>query len=105
MSWIHLQDFCRAVQFIIDQADIKGAVNVTAPNPIDNRTFMKTLRKACKMPFGLNQPVALLEIGSWLIGTETELLLKSRNVYPGKLLQHEFEFKYPKIDAALRSLI
>ena len=68
-------------------------MNVTAPNPIKNLDFMKNLRKKLKIPFGIPSPVWLLEIMSIFIKTETELLLKSRNVYPEKLIKCGFVFK------------
>ena len=104
MSWIHLTDFCRAVEHLIDH-EIEGAVNVTAPQPVRNRTFMRHLRSALNVPVGIPQPVALLEVGAWLLGTETELLLKSRNVVPERLLASGFAFRFENAKGALRDLI
>lgn len=104
VSWIHLEDFCRALDFIITESTLNGIVNVTAPNPVANRDFMAALRRRCHMPFGCRLPVWLLEPGAALIGTETELLLKSRNVFPQKLLEAGFVFQYPVVDAALQYL-
>lgn len=103
-SWIHLQDFCRAVEYIIQNPGFVGPVNVTAPNPIRNKKLMRLLRQQNKMPFGLPQPKWLLELGAALIGTETELLLKSRNVYPERLLENGFEFEIGEIEDALNHL-
>lgn len=105
MSWIHIDDFCAAVAFLIDQVHISGPVNITAPNPVRNREFMQQLRRHCKMPFGLPAPAYLLEMAAAVIGTETELMLKSRNVVPERLLQEGFTFQYPEIDDALEQLI
>ncbi len=105
VSWIHIDDFCRAIDFIIEKESLSGAINVTAPNPISNKKLMKLIRKYSKVPFGLNQPVALLEIGAALIGTESELLLKSRNVYPEKLLKEGFKFNIPTVPEAVANLI
>lgn len=104
VSWIHIEDFCRAIDFIIKKERLSGAINVTAPNPISNKKLMELIRKYSKVPFGLNQPVALLEIGAALIGTETELLLKSRNVYPEKLINEGFQFNFPKVSEAIDAL-
>lgn len=104
VSWIHLEDFCRALDFIIAESTLNGIVNVTAPNPVANMEFMAALRRRCHMPFGCRLPVWLLEPGAALIGTETELLLKSRNVFPQKLLEAGFVFQYPVVDAALQNL-
>jgi uncharacterized protein len=105
LSWIHIQDFCKAIQYVIENESITGVVNITAPNPIDNSTLMNTLRKTLKMPFGLPAPRFLLELAAVFLGTETELLLKSRNVYPEKLLEAGFNFRYPTIQIALENLI
>lgn len=104
VSWIHIDDFCRAVDFIIENEKISGVVNVTAPNPLPNEEFMRKLRNRMNIPFGLNAQVWQLEIASIFLQTETELLLKSRNVYPEKLIQKSFTFNYPDIEAAFQDL-
>jgi uncharacterized protein (TIGR01777 family) len=105
VSWIHINDFCRAVEWIIENKNISGAINITAPNPLSNEELMKKLRNRMKVPFGMNAPVWQLEIASIFLRTETELLLKSRNVYPEILMKNNFQFTYPDIDAALQDLI
>jgi uncharacterized protein len=104
MSWVHVEDFCRAVEFIINDEKIDGAINISAPNPIDNQTFMKILRDKLKIPFGIPSPTFLLEIGTLFLQTETELLLKSRNVYPERLLNHGFRFRFETVDEALEEI-
>ncbi len=104
MSWIHIHDFCKAVEFIIKNEEINGAINITAPDPVRNKSFMKKLRKKIGMPFGIPSPSYVLEIGAKLIGTETELLLKSRFVFPEKLKNFGFIFEYPKINDALENI-
>lgn len=105
VSWIHIHDFCKAVEYVIDHHDLSGPVNVTAPNPLSNEKFMAALRREINIPFGLNAPAWQLEIASVVVRTETELLLKSRNVYPDKLLKNGFEFTYPKLATALKDLV
>lgn len=105
VSWIHIEDFCRAIEFIIENENLSGKINITAPNPLSNEEFMQKLRKEMKIPFGLNASVWQLEIASIFLGTETELLLKSRNVYPEKLIQNGFEFSYTTVETAFQSLI
>jgi uncharacterized protein (TIGR01777 family) len=105
VSWIHIDDFCRAVDFIIENETISGVVNVTAPNALPNQEFMRKLRNRMNIPFGLNAQVWQLEIASIFLQTETELLLKSRNVYPEKLIQNGFTFNYPDIEAAFQDLV
>src|SRR5438552_14889382 len=73
VSWIHEEDFCRAVEWIMEHDDISGAVNVAAPNPVTNAEFMASIRRVCGVRFGLPAPRWALEIGAFFMGTETEL--------------------------------
>ncbi|WP_027392612.1 TIGR01777 family oxidoreductase [Aquimarina latercula] len=103
-SWIHETDFARSLEFIIENEEIQGPINIVAPKPTDNNNLMKTLRNVTKVPFGIPLPKPLLEIGARIIKTETELILKSRNVIPKKLLQNGFQFKYPDLVNATKEL-
>ncbi len=105
ISWIHIDDFCRAVEFVIENENLTGEINITAPDPVSNNDFMRILRKEMKVPFGLNTAVWQLEIASAVMGTETELLLKSRNVYPEILIKNGFSFNYPDVEKAFKDLI
>ncbi|WP_126651588.1 TIGR01777 family oxidoreductase [Chryseobacterium aureum] len=105
VSWIHIQDFCKAVDWVMNSETISGVINITAPEPLSNENMMKKLRKKLKIPFGLNAPVWQLEIASLFLNTETELLLKSRNVYPEKLIKNGFQFAYPGFDEAILNLL
>jgi uncharacterized protein (TIGR01777 family) len=104
VSWIHEDDFCRAVEWLIGRGDLCGPVNLAAPNPIPNREMMLTLRKVCGVPFGLPATGWMLEAGAFLLRTETELIIKSRRVIPGRLMASGFEFRFPKLEDALRDL-
>ena len=104
MSWLHIDDFCRAVDFIIENEELSGPINLSSPNPVSNKTFMKDLRRKMGFPFGISQPTWMLEAGAALIGTESELLLKSRNVYPEKLIQAGFKFSSADLDSCLTKL-
>lgn len=105
VSWIHIDDFCEAIHFIIEHQNLKGAINITAPNPLSNEKMMKQLREKMKIPFGIPSPVWLLELASFFMQTETELMLKSRNVYPETLLQHGFSFLYRDFGQAMEALV
>ncbi|MFT5822861.1 MAG: hypothetical protein ACI8ZM_004118 [Crocinitomix sp.] len=104
ISWIHAFDFCKAVHFIIDHPEIVGAVNVVGPTPMRNKEFMAVLRKSLNRSFGLGQSKWLLELGARMIGTESELLLKSRNVIPERLLEKGFKFEFETVKECLDSL-
>jgi uncharacterized protein (TIGR01777 family) len=105
VSWIHQEDFCRAVEWIIEHENLSGPVNLAAPNPVTNAEFMATIRKVCHAPFGLPAPRWLLEIGAFFLRTETELLIKSRRVVPGRLLKNGFSFRYPRLLPATEHLV
>jgi len=94
VSWIHDQDFIRAVYWLIEH-DLVGPVNLASPNPLPNAEFMRTLRNAWGINFGLPAPGWMLELGTYLMRTESELVLKSRRVVPGRLLESGFVFQFP----------
>ena len=100
ISWIHEADFIRAVEWLIGNEHATGALNLAAPDPLPNREFMAALRAAWGMPVGLPATRWMLEVGAFLMRTETELVLKSRRVVPGRLLKGGFRFEYPSWPAA-----
>jgi uncharacterized protein (TIGR01777 family) len=104
ISWIHHKDFVRAVRWIIAHEELDAAVNLAAPNPLPNAEFMRALREAAGINFGLPATSWMLEIGALLLRTETELILKSRRVTPGKLLESGFTFRFPDWLEAARDL-
>lgn len=95
VSWIHEFDFIASIKWIIDHAQLEGPVNVCSPHPLPNAEFMRDLRQAWGKRVGLPATKLMLEIGAVFLRTETELILKSRRVVPGKLLQSGFEFQFP----------
>jgi uncharacterized protein (TIGR01777 family) len=104
VSWIHVEDFCRAIEWIITHDDLTGPINQCAPNPLPNKEMMKIFREVCRMPIGLPATEWMLEIGAFFLRTETELIFKSRRVVPGRLLQSGFEFHFPTFRAAIEDL-
>jgi uncharacterized protein (TIGR01777 family) len=95
ISWIHDRDFVRAVYWLIEHPELAGPVNLASPNPVPNAEFMRTLRAAWGIGFGLPAKKWMLDIGAFFLRTETELVLKSRRVVPGRLLQSGFVFQFP----------
>ena len=104
VSWIHCDDFIAAVCWLIERRDISGAVNLASPHPLPNAEFMRALRAAYGIPFGLPAREWMLEIGASFMRTETELVLKSRRVVPQRLLEHGFTFKFPSWSDAAADL-
>lgn len=94
VSWMHDQDLIQAVYWLIGH-DLEGPVNLAAPNPVPNAEFMRTLRDAWGIRFGLPATRGMLALGTFLMRTETELILKSRRVVPGRLLESGFRFQFP----------
>jgi uncharacterized protein (TIGR01777 family) len=105
VSWIHGEDFARALRFLIEREDISGAVNVSAPGPLPYAEFMRALREAWGTRIGLPATRWMLELGAWAMRTETELVLKSRRVVPARLARAGFGFNYPEWPAAARELV
>lgn len=105
VSWIHDQDFVRAVEFLIARDDITGPVNLAAPGPLPHRDFMRALRAAWGVPVGLPATRWMAEVGAFVLRSDTELLLKSRRVVPGRLLDAGFTFDRPDWPAAADDLV
>ncbi len=94
VSWIHEHDFVKAIQFLIDY-EVDGAVNLCSPNPLPQAEFARELREAWGMSFGLPAAEWMIELGCWAMRTESELVLKSRRVVPGRLMDMGFQFDFP----------
>ena len=105
VSWMHESDYARALEFLMNHEDIDGPVNLSAPHPLPNREFMAALREAWEMPNGLPAPAVLLTIGMFFLRTEPELVLKSRYVVPGRLLDAGFQFEFPTWPEAAADLV
>lgn len=104
VSWIHELDFCRAVEFVIERSDVEGVVNLAAPNPIANHEMMQIFRDLSGRFIGLPAALWMLEAGAFLLRTETELIIKSRRVVPGKLMEAGFSFRFQEMRAAIEDL-
>jgi len=104
-SWVHVEDLFRIVLFLQDRQDLKGVFNCSAPHPVSNQELMKKLRTIMNIPFGLPAPKWMLELGSILIRTETELVLKSRWVLPERLEKEGFIFTYDNLDKTLHEIL
>ncbi|MFD3579369.1 TIGR01777 family oxidoreductase [Streptomyces sp. NPDC058644] len=105
LSWIHDRDFVRAVEFLIARDDIEGPVNLAAPGPLPHRAFMRDLRAAAGVRVGLPATKWMAEIGAFALRTDTELLLKSRRVAPGRLLDAGFVFEHADWPDAAADLV
>jgi uncharacterized protein (TIGR01777 family) len=104
VSWVHYEDLVRAVFWLIDHGEMEGPVNIAAPNPLPNATFMRSLREAWGRGFGLPAAEWMLEIAMFFLKSESELVLKSRRVVPGRLLEKGFAFQFSNWPEAARDL-
>lgn len=105
VSWIHDRDLVRAIAFLAEREDLAGPVNLAAPAPLPQRSFMRALRQAWGMPVGLPATRWMAELGAFALRTDTELLLKSRRVVPGRLLDAGFAFDHAHWPAAAGDLV
>ena len=105
VSWIHEQDAARTTEWLLQNKTPDGIFNCTAPKPISNAELMRTIRTEAGINIGIPTPEWLLECGARLIGTETELILKSRWVLPTRLLKSGYPFLYPDVKSAIRAIL
>ncbi|MEW2262914.1 DUF1731 domain-containing protein [Streptomyces sp. NPDC047853] len=105
VSWIHERDFVRALDFLAARDDLTGPVNLAAPAPLPQRAFMRALRQARGVPVGLPATRWMAELGALVLRSDTELLLKSRRVVPGRLLDAGFAFDHPAWPRAAEDLV
>ncbi|HYG40022.1 MAG TPA: TIGR01777 family oxidoreductase [Cytophagales bacterium] len=104
ITWIHETDFINLINRAVSSDDLSGIINCASPNPVRNKDFMRELRKAMKIPFGLPTPSMLLKIGAVVIGTEPELLLSGRKVVSEVLTRKGYEFKFPTFREAVADI-
>lgn len=104
VSWIHMEDFLRAIDFVARDPFMDGVVNATAPDFPTNRELMKCFRETVGMPIGLPASKWMLPIGAAIMGTETELVLKSRWADPLRLREGGFRWRYPVVADAIDDL-
>ena len=104
-SWIHIEDTCRMIDWIWKNEQLEGIFNCSSPEPVTNKFFMDCLRKVTNTNFSIPAPEWLLKLGAKLIGTETELILKSRWVIPTKIIESGFTFKYEHLESAFKNLV
>lgn len=102
MSWIHRHDLVALIQFLLDTPDMNGPVNATAPNPVSNKTFAKTLGAALRRPVLVSMPAPALRL---MLGEMSHLLLTGQNVLPRKLEASTFRFAYPTLSSAFEDIL
>ena len=104
VSWIHIEDYIKAIEFIYNHEELENEINICAPNPDLNTNVMAALRKSLGVWFKLDLAPWMIKLGALLRGTEPELVLKSRRVVPEKLLNAGFRFKFNVVEAAFEDI-
>jgi len=102
ISWISENDYIECIAHLMHQNE--GAYNLCSPNPLRNKEFQKLLRQQLQIKIGIPTPRFLLNIGAFFIQTEPELILKSRKVYPEKLVNTGFKFNTERMEAFLKTI-
>ena len=105
VSWVHDRDLVRAVYWLLDHDDLSGAVNIASPGALPQRDFIREVRRAARVPISLPAAAWMLEIGTFAMRTETELILKSRRVTPRRIVESGFRFDVTDWSAAARDLV
>jgi len=104
VSWIHVEDLARIINWFLENKNASGVYNCTSPTPIRNEFFMEKIRATFGISFGLPAAKWMIEIGSFLLRSESELVLKSRKVVPRKLQEEGFNFKFEELEKALKNI-
>ncbi|RAJ10814.1 hypothetical protein LX64_00421 [Chitinophaga skermanii] len=105
VSWLHVDDLVDLMLWAYKNPQVTGTYNATAPNPVSNKVMMQSIRRATGHAFGMPMSKWMLQMGAGLIGTEVELLLKSRWVLPAKAEREGFQFKFTHVDALFADLV
>lgn len=102
ISWIHINDICRATHFVIEKSEINGPINFTAPNPVRNVELSKAISKIMKRPALVSAPSFMIRM---ILGEFSAYVLKGQRVIPKALLDNGFTFDFPTIEQALENLL
>ena len=101
-SWIHIRDQVRAIRFLIDDPDARGAFNVCAPNPLTNADLSRVIGRVMRRPSFLPVPAFAMRL---LLGEKATLVLDGQRQMPKRLQQMGFQFRFPDVEVALRDLL
>jgi len=103
MSWVHVEDVTGMLRYLLDAESPPRLVNATAPSPVTNKEFMRTLRGVLRMPIGLPTPEAVFRAFASTVGPGAETVLDSTRAVPAALLQSGYRFKFPELKAAIQA--
>lgn len=100
--WIHITDLIRAYGFLLDNPDFRGPFNLCSPHPIKNRELTRLLAQVLDKPAVMPAPRFMMKL---VMGEMSDALLNSLRVIPKRLLDHGYEFRYPRLHPALSEII
>lgn len=101
-SWVHMHDLAEAFVFLLNHRDLSGAINLCSPKPLRNKDLAKVLGKVLHRPSFMPSPGFMIRL---ILGEFGDVLLKGQRVIPHRLLDAGFQFRYPDIEEALKSII
>src|SRR5690625_138798 len=101
VSWVHIDDVVNLIIFCLENEEVSGPVNVTAPEPKRNKDFMKTLAQVLHRPYWFTTPTFLIQTA---LGEMSQLITKGQYVWPAKAINANYQFIYPKLRETLKSL-
>ncbi|NOU93816.1 TIGR01777 family protein [Paenibacillus sp. LMG 31456] len=102
MSWIHIEDLCRLIEFCIENEDIIEQINATAPHPVSNDEFGRALAQTMNKSHRIPVPAFMMKL---IFGELSTLILDGQRVLPLLAVDYEFQYKYPVIELALKDLV
>ncbi|WP_347989440.1 TIGR01777 family oxidoreductase [Methylomonas sp. AM2-LC] len=102
MSWIHRDDWVAIVDELVNHSHWQGAIDATAPNPVTNSEFSRTLAKNLQRPCLVKTPAWILKL---VLGEMSELVLASQRIIPSALLDAKFTFKFSDLASALQDVV
>lgn len=102
ISWIHLQDLVRVIDFVLTREDIEGVLNAVAPEPLTNADFGRTVSEKMHRPFWIPAPAFMLRA---VLGEMSTLILEGQRVLPRRLMELGFQFEFPTLQEALDDLL
>src|SRR5262249_37876721 len=102
VSWVHVDDLCALIEFLLENPRASGAYNGTAPNPVTMKEFARALGRALHRPSALPVPAPMLRLA---VGEVAEFLVTGQRVLPRRALEAGFRFEHPEVEAAFRDLL
>jgi uncharacterized protein (TIGR01777 family) len=105
ISWIHIADYCRAVQWVVANENADGVYNVTSPYPVTNRDFNIALRRVLGRPWSPRLPTPVVKLGAPLLDTTWYLATNGRRALPIRLSREGFLFEWTDLEAALGDVL